>query len=254
MCTVTFIPIKNKGYILTSSRDEKTSRPSAIFPQKYLVNNEQLFFPKDSLAGGTWVLTSMNNFTLCLLNGAFEKHESNPPYKISRGLMVLDFFKYNNIDKFITEYNFENIENFTLIIVDSNNGLGLYELRWDGEILHKKTVDVSKPHIWSSCTLYTETAIKNRVYWFDKFINKTEVLSKESIILFHKNAGDGSLENSIMMNRENKVKTVSITCIENSDYGYTMDYLNTENMKSSTLRIFKSIENQPYESVKILDN
>lgn len=239
MCTVTFLPVNNNGYILTSSRDEKTSRPSALFPQKYIVNNEQLFYPKDNLAGGTWVVTSMNNFTLCLLNGAFEKHESNPPYKMSRGLMLLDFFKYNNIENFITEYNFENIENFTLIIVDSNNGLNLFELRWDGKILHHKILNVKTPHIWSSCTLYTENAIKNRVVWFNEFINKTTVFSKENIIQFHQNAGDGSLENSIMMNRENKVKTVSITCIDHSDYSYTMDYLNTENMTSSTLRIFK---------------
>ncbi|MFZ4796904.1 MAG: NRDE family protein [Bacteroidia bacterium] len=238
MCTVTFLPVNN-GYILTSSRDEKTSRPSALFPQKYIVNNEQLFYPKDNLAGGTWVLTSINNFTLCLLNGAFEKHESNPPYKMSRGLMLLDFFKFNDVGKFITEYNFENIENFTLIIVDSNNGLGLYELRWDGNILHHKTLNVKAPHIWSSCTLYTENAIKNRTDWFDEFIKKPAVFSKENILQFHKNAGDGSLENSIMMNRENRVKTVSITCIENSDYSYTMDYLNTENMANSTLRIFK---------------
>jgi hypothetical protein len=239
MCTVTFLPVNNNGFILTSSRDEKTCRPSALFPQKYLVNNNQLFFPKDSLAGGTWVVTSINNFTLCLLNGAFEKHESKPPYKMSRGLMLLDFFKYNNIEKFIFEYNFENIENFTLIIVDSNNGLKLYELRWDGKNLHRKTLNVTEPYIWSSCTLYTENAIKDRADWFDEFINKTDDFSKENIILFHQNAGDGSLENSIMMNRDNKVKTVSITCIVHSEFSYTMQYLDTEKLQETTIRIFK---------------
>ncbi len=96
------------------------------------------------------------------------------------------------------------------------------------------------PHIWSSCTLYTLEAIKNRVNWFEDFIIKTANFNKENIMKFHQHAGDGSLENSIMMNRENRVKTVSITCIDHSDYSYTMDYLNTENMESSTIRIFKA--------------
>jgi len=240
MCTVTFLPINNNGYILTSSRDEKTSRPSALFPQKYILNNEQLFYPKDKLAGGTWVLTSTNNFTLCLLNGAFEKHESKPPYRMSRGQILLDFFKFNNVETFCNEFDFKNIENFTLIIVDSNNGLNLFELRWDGNILHKKLVDETLPHIWSSCTLYTLEAKNNRANWFNDFIKTNTNFSKENILQFHKNAGDGSLENSIMMNRENKVKTVSITCIENSDYSYTMHYFDAEKMQDTTLRIFKS--------------
>lgn len=240
MCTVTFLPSKNDGYILTSSRDEKTIRPAALFPTKYIINGEQVFFPKDQLAGGTWVLTSMNNFTLCLLNGAFEKHDSKPPYKMSRGLILLDFFKSNDVERFVSEFDFSGIENFTLIIVDSNNDVALYELRWDGTKIHKTNLVASEPHIWSSCTLYTPDAIKNRVAWFEDFINKNSDFNKENCIEFHKHAGDGSLESSLMMNRDNIVKTVSITCIDHSNYSYTMDYLNTENMESSTIRIFKS--------------
>lgn len=240
MCTVTFLPNDIGGYILTSSRDEKTSRLDALFPKKYLINNQQLFFPKDKLAGGTWIITSLNNFTLCLLNGAFEKHESKPPYKMSRGLMLLDFFKYNNVIQFINEFVFELMENFTLIIVDSNNGVDLYELRWDGVKLHTTIKNAKEPHIWSSATLYNETAIKNRNNWFNDFLNNTPVFNKQSIIQFHKNAGDGSLENSILMNRDNKVKTVSITCISHSDFDYTMDYCDVEKEEEIALRIFKT--------------
>lgn len=240
MCTVTFLPNGIDGYILTSSRDEKTNRLDALFPKKYFINNQQLFFPKDKLAGGTWVITSLNNFTLCLLNGAFEKHESKPPYKMSRGLMLLDFFKYNNVNQFINEFDFEEIENFTLIIVDSNNGVNLYELRWDGVKLHTTIKNANEPQIWSSATLYNETAIKNRTNWFNDFVKNTAVFNKQSIIQFHKNAGDGSLENSILMNRDNKVKTVSITCISHSDFDYTMDYYDIEKNDEIALRIFKT--------------
>jgi hypothetical protein len=241
MCTVTFIPYNNgSGYILTSSRDEKTSRPNALAPQKYNVFQQQVFFPKDKLAGGTWVATSLNNFTLCLLNGAFNFHLSKPPYKLSRGLMLLDFFKYNNIDEFAENYDFSNIENFTLIIVNANNKLQLTELRWDGVNLYQSELDASNRHIWSSCTLYQPEAILNRKNWFTNFCNNTPEITKDDTMLFHQNAGDGSLENSIMMNRENKVKTVSITCIDHSVDGYTMQYLEVETMQNNTLRIFKS--------------
>lgn len=239
MCTVTFLPTINGGYILTSSRDEKTNRPDALFPKKYIVNNQQLFFPKDKLAGGTWVATSLNNFTLCLLNGAFIKHEPKPPYAKSRGIMLLDFFKFNNIQNFINEYNFSNIENFTLIIVDSNDAINLYELRWDGEQLHVSIKNSLEPHIWSSSTLYDDAAIKSRMLWFDYFLKNTDEFNKQNIIQFHKNAGDGSLENSILMNRENRVKTVSITCIDHSDLNYTMEYFDTDKKETSCLRIFK---------------
>jgi hypothetical protein len=184
----------------------------------------------------------MNNFTLCLLNGAFERHDSKPPYKVSRGLILLDFFKFNDVQRFVSEYDFSGIENFTLIIVDSKYDVSLFELRWDGSQLHKTNMAANEPHIWSSCTLYTSDAIKNRIEWFTEFLNKNSDFNKENCIEFHKNAGDGSLENSVMMNRDNKVKTVSITCIDHSDFSYTMDYLNTENMASSTIRIFKSDE------------
>jgi hypothetical protein len=240
MCTVTFLPNPKKGYLLTSSRDEKTSRLAALFPKKYVIGKQQVFFPKDKLAGGTWIVTSINNFTLCLLNGAFEKHESKPSYKMSRGLMVLDFFKFNNVSQFISEFNFNDIENFTLIIVDANTVLNLYEIRWDGIKLHVTSMDSSQPHIWSSATLYSNQAVKNRKNWFTNYLNTAAIFSKENIMKFHLTAGDGSLENSILMNRDDKVKTVSITCVDHSEINYTMYYLNTQNMETSTLRIFKT--------------
>ena len=54
MCTLTFIGTKN-GFCLTSNRDEKVSRGQAIPPKKYVINGKTITFPKDSVAGGTWV-------------------------------------------------------------------------------------------------------------------------------------------------------------------------------------------------------
>ena len=49
MCTVSFIPLSNEDFILTSNRDESPNRKT-LTPQKYEINNVQLLFPKDEVA------------------------------------------------------------------------------------------------------------------------------------------------------------------------------------------------------------
>ena len=57
MCTVTFLPLKNDGFILTSNRDEQPNR--ITHPPLTVVEDETtLLFPKDEIAGGTWIGTS----------------------------------------------------------------------------------------------------------------------------------------------------------------------------------------------------
>lgn len=64
MCTVTFIPKSLDGFMLTSNRDEAPAR-RAIQPKIYKVNDVELFFPKDDVAGGTWFgLSSKKTFNL----------------------------------------------------------------------------------------------------------------------------------------------------------------------------------------------
>lgn len=73
MCTVTYIPTKN-GFCFTSNRDEKASRET-IQPTIYINNGMELIYPKDKVAGGTWVAADGKNRIACLLNGAFEGHK-----------------------------------------------------------------------------------------------------------------------------------------------------------------------------------
>ena len=90
MCTVTFYP-NNNEYILTSSRDEVKYRPT-LPPKRYNINNQEITFPKDEVAGGTWIATNNNTKTVCLLNGAFERHQRKESYSRSRGLILLESF------------------------------------------------------------------------------------------------------------------------------------------------------------------
>ena len=222
MCTVTFLPKGKSSYILTSNRDE-TPKRAAFVPQAYTVHGKEVFFPKDPLAGGTWIATDKKQFTLCLLNGAFEKHGHKPPYKLSRGIMVLDFFKYYNTRNFIEEYDFTDIEPFTLILIESVNQTMATELVWDGLKLHKKTLDVAQPQIWSSSTLYPEAVRAERRHWFKLWLDSHDKFEQNEIIDFHKTGGKGDEWNDFVMNREGKVQTVSVTSIEKGK-DYTMVY------------------------------
>lgn len=208
MCTVTFIPTKNNGFILTSNRDENAKRsPQNI--TRILKVQQELIFPKDEGAGGSWITASSDNKLVCLLNGAFERQERNPPYRISRGIMVLDFFLFLNANEFFTDYSFEGIEPFTMIIYDNGQ---LWDFRWDGIEKHIKELDTTKYHIWSSATLYDEPIRLKREQWLDEWLKDRTDFSKEAILELHKKGGEGNPSIDFMMNRWNYlVETVSIT-------------------------------------------
>ena len=209
MCVLTFLPTINSGYILTNNRDELLARAKAIPPKKYNVNGKQIFFPKDAQSGGTWMATS-DNITICLLNGAFEKHNHTPPYRLSRGQIILDFFKFDNVDDFIENYSFENIENFTLIVINHQNNLQISEFRWDGLQLHYTSKNPKEAHIWSSSTLYPQEIRIKREKWFADFREQNPHFTREQVVDFHLHGGTGDIHNDMRMNREGKLITQCI--------------------------------------------
>lgn len=239
MCTVTYLPQNNKGFILTSNRDEDIARQIALPVTKYVINNKSIYFPKDPNAGGTWIATGSNGFTVCLLNGAFKAHTSSGNYKRSRGLVVLDFFNYTSQYDFIEQYDFSNIEPFTLIFVKhSNNTISICELRWDGKKTHHTNYDASLPHIWSSVTLYSDEVIHQRQNWFNDWVKNNSIFTRDAILMFHHFGGNGDNQNDIVINRPTK-KTVSICCINK---------INT----TDTEIIYEDVINKKFYSSKII--
>jgi len=222
MCTVTFLPKGTQTYILTSNRDETPSR-AADHPTMYERHGHQLYFPKDPLAGGTWIVTDKKRFTLCLLNGAFVAHKRTPPYRLSRGQMVLEFFKYADVGAFLSEYDFTAIEPFTLVMVDTTESTQLTELIWDGSEAHNQKLSAAKAHIWSSATLYPKEIAQQRAGWFDQWLEKHDQFDQQQIINFHKRGGQGDLWNDFVMKRGDNLQTVSITSIHKNE-SFQMTY------------------------------
>lgn len=199
------------GFILTSNRDEKKER-QADFPKTYPSKTGTVTFPKDALAGGTWFAVSETKM-ICLLNGAFEKHQPKPPYRHSRGKVVLDAFDCLNFEHFRSTYNYHNIEPHTLVMIDFEAEIELVEMRWDGLKKHIKPLDSRTAHIWSSCTLYAPEIISEREKWFADFVSSNRY-EMEQIKNFHKTGGSGDPKNDLLMKRTAELKTISITSFE----------------------------------------
>lgn len=209
MCTVTFLPLENQGFILTSNRDEQKGRET-IPPKKYLENNVVMLFPKDASAGGTWIGVSDKNRLVCVLNGGFEKHIRKLPYDKSRGLISKELLQVADIKSAVYSLQLDKVEPFTMVIIDWNEkNYALYELVWDGIERHFKELD-KQPRIWSSSTLYTKENALERASWFNEWLAKNTI-SQEGILGFH-HSQKGPEDQSILMKRL-YVETVSISSI-----------------------------------------
>lgn len=214
MCTVSFVYSQDK-IIITSNRDEKVIRPNAIPPKEHTINGKSIFFPKDPKAGGTWFAVDVYGTVLVLLNGAEEKHEVKLPYRKSRGLIVLDIISSESPKDFWSQIYLENIEPFTLILYQNNQ---LFQLRWNGNQKESISLPLNKKHIWSSATLYSKEIRAKRSDWFYTFLDQNPAISETELLNFHRYTEEGNQENGLVINRQEAMKTLSITqcAIENN--------------------------------------
>ena len=230
MCTVSFIPKLNNDFILTSNRDESPSRKTLI-PQIYTVDGVDLLFPKDEVAGGTWMGVSDKKRVVCLLNGGFDPHVQTGNYRLSRGVIVTEILTSENAVEKIEAYNFKDIEPFTIILVDYRDALHLFELVWDGSEKHL-TEKQLQPIIWSSSLLYSNAMKKQREDWFSEFLLSSESISEENILNFHKTAGTANNNFNLVMDR-GFVRTKSITSFKKDKNDFVMRYEDLQTQKIS---------------------
>ena len=207
MCTVTYIWANGRA-IITSNRDEHVNRPASLSPQSYIVHGKRLTFPKDPQAGGTWFVTDEAANVGVLLNGAAVRHISRGSYVKSRGLVLLDIIAGSSPIETWHAYNLTGIEPFTIILMQQGK---LYQLRWD--FIQKETLllDATHNHIWSSSTLYSKEIQEERKEWLAAFVAGKEDIDAEDMKHFHMYAGNGNEENGLIINRNDIMKTFSIT-------------------------------------------
>ncbi|MBE0653180.1 MAG: NRDE family protein [Bacteroidales bacterium] len=229
MCTVSYIPpTEDSGFILTSNRDERIYRPT-LSPEIYQVNGAEVCFPKDFVAGGSWIAASQNGRLACLLNGAYYPHEKKDFHTHSRGKVLIDLAASQEDPMFFFSYKDLSLtEPFTVVTIDMKEGKmnGFTEFIWDGTKKYLKELDASKPYLWSSVTLYTEAQRNLRRKWFNSFLLQHNMqVTAEQVFAFHsgKHTEDESI--NLVMKREEGLKTVSITQVVTDRIAYSMRYL-----------------------------
>src|SRR5690606_3987852 len=200
MCTVSYIPT-SEGFFLTSNRDEDPGRKTLPIQDITLPNGDQLKAPIDFKRGGTWMASNQTGKVACLLNGAFVRHKRELPYRKSRGQFVFEAFEYSSFSDFIEKTDVENIEPFTIILIDDF----LQVMIWDGQTKHRLIFDKNTSHIWSSSTLYTQEEHIEKYYFFMDSIKDINPDS-EKILEIH-----GINNNTPFILDLPHVKTVSIT-------------------------------------------
>jgi len=220
MCTVSYLPAAT-GFVLTHNRDEAPLRsPNQLIVEP--VAGASLLFPKDTLAGGTWIAASDTGRAACLLNGAFLRHTRHLPYRRSRGLVLLDSFAYKQPLDFATSYHFDQIEPFTFL---SFTATQLLELRWDGRERHINLLDTRQAHFWCSATLYTpEIQVLRQQVFLDWLAQTPQPASPEAVLHLHRTGSIGDPEQDFVMNRAGRAQTVSITQLVLNNNHWQMDY------------------------------
>ena len=217
MCTVTYIP-QSEGFIFSSNRDVSASRsPDRVLQVES--NGQKMIYPRDTV-GGTWIAMNQHGYFACILNGAFSPHTRRDQYRKSRGLILLDFFNYSSSSDFFQACDLDGIEPFTIVIWDGQ----LAEMRWDGSEKYVQLKDSRKAHIWASCTLYSPLQQSKRMDWLTSMLEKSGATRIEQIRKFHREAGEGDIENNMIMDRRPQVQTVSITHITVNNKVIQMDY------------------------------
>lgn len=208
MCTVTFYPLSETNFVLTSSRDEQPER-GTLPPDLYQDKGLKLIFPKDKVAGGTWIGGSSRKRVLTLMNGGFVAHKRKKSYKMSRGIIVLNLLETADIHAYLSDFDFQGIEPFTVILLEYTSTPKLYQIVWDEEKLHVLDLPL-QPHIWSSSPLYTPEMHALREEWFKAFKDERNTFTAADLWKFHHTAGNGDKQVSLQMDR-GFIQTKSIT-------------------------------------------
>jgi uncharacterized protein with NRDE domain len=207
MCTVSFV-CTNHSFLLTSNRDEKITRPSAIEPKIYQTETKKIIYPKDAKAGGTWFVVDEFGNAIILLNGGKTKHIPKEKYRLSRGVIVLDLMASNAIVATWKTIDLTDIEPFTLLVLENKQP---FQLQWSGEEKSTVQLDINQTYIWSSSTLYAPEIQQQRAQWFAQYMKKNKDVSAEKMKFFHKNTEPKDAKNGLIINRDNLYKTLSVT-------------------------------------------
>lgn len=207
MCTISYIPLK-QGFVVTDSRDEYFER-KAIHPAFYDEYQSRLFYPRDSVAGGTWIGVSNHHHLICLMNGAFEKHIRKENYRKSRGIVVKELLAEEDLLQAVNRYDLTDIEPFFALLFSWDFGISVHEFIWDGKQKTANEHATNKAKIWSASMTYDADQRQEREDRLQDLLNENSVITSDLLWDFHHSKGTPESE-EIVIDR-GLLKTTSVT-------------------------------------------
>lgn len=218
MCIVSLVK-SDSSFVLSFNRDEDPDRQFSN-PDKLL--GTEIFCPIDQISGGTWIGVNSKKI-YCIQNGGKIKHVRDLPYDKSRGLILLEVLKTNNLEIIHNEITISKIEPFTITVFDLQSHK-LEVISYNGMVLETE-VNSDNCFIQCSSTLYSE---ENKVLIansFQSLIPKTP----ETILDFHLNYRIGGPLNSFL----NRPATTSITQFISNDNKLSCTFHNLINQSKT---------------------
>ncbi len=206
MCTISIVPC-GKNIIFTFNRDEHPNRKTPEYLSQKKLAHKNIYYAKDVKASGSWFAVDDKGNIAMLFNGAFVKHIKAEKYTKSRGIVLLEIFSSINCLRHFNQYDFTNIEPFSIILYERKD---LYRLVWDGNKSEVINLDKSENHIFSSCTIYTKEIQNARKNWLQFFIENNKT-TEENIFNFHTTYKKRDDENGLIMKRDDTLQTLSVS-------------------------------------------
>jgi len=198
-------------------------------PQIYTHGDVQLCYPQDTEGGGSWIATNNQGRICCLLNGGLIAHKKQAKHTHSRGQVLLKLASsHKDAHTLLTNEDLSKVQPFTILCIDRRGAAIVYfsEFIWDGKNKHYKTLDSEKPQIWSSVTLYSKAQQDDRDRWFSAFLEQYKGhITQQDIYAFHTGTHTNDSTNNVIMERENDLKTVSVTQVTQANGKSQMSYM-----------------------------
>lgn len=208
MCTMTWFT-HDAGYELFFNRDERLSRKRAELPS--LQHNEGVNYisPIDADAGGTWIAVNEHAITVCLLNHYQFQQISTYKNWISRGEIVRDFARFDNLESasdYYMKMDLDDYRAFRMFMIQPNGQNRLFV--WDGHQARIET-NVTTPKSSSSVDAKRVKAIRKGLF---ADLGLGESKDHQAFLDYHASHIPNRSKESVCMHRED-AKTVSFSHI-----------------------------------------
>lgn len=215
MCTVSVIPMPHGGFRVVANRDESHRRPPATEPAwSMLSGGVRGLWPRDGLAGGTWIGASERGRVLAVLNLNLHPAPRLPPRDelISRGLIIPRLLADDrSLAEAIGSLELDRFAPFRLIAIEaSSGGLRIGEASWDRDGL--STTEHRGPAACFASSGLGDHLVQVRIPLFEELVVRPGP-SVDRQDRFHGHRWPDRTEVSVLMHRAD-ARTVSVTTLE----------------------------------------